>query len=156
MTHAFETSVRRILVAIDESENSLRAVAYVGDLLGEGRDFTVLLLHIINDPEEDFFPSEAERQAWIAERQQAARKILEGCRQLLIRKGFAPERVFAEARVRYCPSIAECILNEAQTSLAATIVVGRKGVSRKEEFLFGSVSNRIIRQASDCTVWVVQ
>ena len=37
-----------------------------------------------------------------------------------------------------------------------TIVVGRKGVSRKEELLFGSVSNRIIHQAEDCTVWVVE
>jgi hypothetical protein len=56
----------------------------------------------------------------------------------------------------YCPSIAECILQEAEATQSETILVGRKGVSRKEELLFGSVSNRIIHQAEDCTVWVVE
>ena len=30
-----------------------------------------------------------------------------------------------------------------------------RGVSKAEEFLFGSVSNKIIHHAKDCTVWVV-
>jgi hypothetical protein len=34
-------------------------------------------------------------------------------------------------------------------------VVGRQGISRKERFLFGSVSSKIVTHASDCTVWVV-
>jgi nucleotide-binding universal stress UspA family protein len=38
----------------------------------------------------------------------------------------------------------------------ATLVVGRKGLSRKEEFLFGSISGKIVRTARNCTVWVVE
>jgi nucleotide-binding universal stress UspA family protein len=36
-----------------------------------------------------------------------------------------------------------------------TIVVGRRGISKAEQFLFGSVSNKIVQNAKDCTVWVV-
>ena len=35
------------------------------------------------------------------------------------------------------------------------LVIGRRGVSKAEEFLFGSVSNKLIHHAKDRTVWVV-
>jgi nucleotide-binding universal stress UspA family protein len=35
-------------------------------------------------------------------------------------------------------------------------VVGRQGLSRSEEFLFGSVSSKIVNHARNCTVWVVE
>jgi len=38
----------------------------------------------------------------------------------------------------------------------STIVLGRQGLSRSEEFLFGSVSSKIVNHARDCTVWVVE
>jgi len=38
----------------------------------------------------------------------------------------------------------------------STIVVGRQGLSRSEEFLFGSISSKIVNHASNCTVWVVE
>ncbi len=36
-----------------------------------------------------------------------------------------------------------------------TVVLGRRGVSKAEAFLFGSVSNKIIHYVKNCTVWVV-
>jgi nucleotide-binding universal stress UspA family protein len=36
-----------------------------------------------------------------------------------------------------------------------TVVIGRRGVSKAEEFLFGSVSTKVVQSAADCTVWVV-
>ena len=36
-----------------------------------------------------------------------------------------------------------------------TVVIGRRGVSKAEEFLFGSVSTKVVQSAVDCTVWVV-
>jgi nucleotide-binding universal stress UspA family protein len=51
--------------------------------------------------------------------------------------------------------MAECILNERGKKDYGTIVVGRQGISRKEAFLFGSVSSKIVNHAKDCSVWVV-
>ncbi len=59
----------------------------------------------------------------------------------------------------YCSrgtSIALDILHVAKTERFKTVVIGRRGISKAEEFMFGSVSNRIIHAGSDCTVWVVQ
>lgn len=55
----------------------------------------------------------------------------------------------------YGTSIAQEILAVLKEERFGTVVVGRRGVSKAEEFLFGSVSNKIIHHAKDCTVWVV-
>jgi nucleotide-binding universal stress UspA family protein len=156
MIQAFDRLIHNILIAVDESENSRRAVSYVGKLLEGMPSFKVMLLHIINEPDEDYFADDGERKRWIAEKQETADRVLDEAMTMLVDEGFEPERIFPQVKVRYCPSIAECILHEAEATQSETIVVGRKGVSRKEEFLFGSVSNRIIHQAKDCTVWVVE
>ena len=56
---------KNILIAIDESENSRRAVSYVGALLGGLPGFKVTILHVIPEPEEDYFPSSDEREKWL-------------------------------------------------------------------------------------------
>ena len=52
-------------------------------------------------------------------------------------------------------SIALEVLHLAEEGGFGTVVVGRRGVSRQEEFLFGSVSSKIIHAAKDLAVWVV-
>jgi hypothetical protein len=42
---------KNILIAVDESDNARRAVAYVGKLLEGSKDFNVLILHVIRQPE---------------------------------------------------------------------------------------------------------
>ena len=52
--------------------------------------------------------------------------------------------------------MAKCILLEHDETGYSTIVVGRQGLSRSEEFLFGSISSKIVNHARKCTVWVVE
>lgn len=147
---------RNILIAADESENAQRAVAYVGKLLGGVGGFKVTVLHVISEPEEDFFPDDADRERWFGEYSEQVARMLENYRRTLIDAGFNPPDVSIRSTVRYCPSMAECILAETDSTEYSTLVVGRKGITHKEEFLFGSVSGKIIRTAKNCTVWVVQ
>jgi nucleotide-binding universal stress UspA family protein len=58
--------------------------------------------------------------------------------------------------LRYRPSIAECIIEEQNRLGCSTIVVGRQGLSRSEEILFGSVSSKLVGRAKNCTVWIVE
>ena len=51
--------------------------------------------------------------------------------------------------------MAQDILEVLKDGGFGTVVIGRRGVSKAEEFLFGSVSNKIIHSVKDCTVWVV-
>jgi nucleotide-binding universal stress UspA family protein len=148
---------RNILIAVDPSENARQAVVYVGRLLG-GLDggFRVTVLHVIVEPESDFFETPEEKETWFLNHTRQVGQMLAEYRQLLIDHGFAPEHVSIHTPVRYCPSMAECIIAEQEILEYGTIVVGRKGMSRKEEVLFGSVSSKLVKIARDCAIWVIE
>ena len=114
------------------------------------------MLHVIREPEGDFFPKETDKEQWYNEYRERIDEVLEKYRNILIDAGFSPEDVSTRSTVRYCPSMAACILAERDNAEYSTLVVGRKGLSHKEEFLFGSISGKIVRTAKNCTVWVVQ
>jgi nucleotide-binding universal stress UspA family protein len=147
---------KQILLAVDTSDNSRRAVQYVSRMLGGYAGFSVTLLHVINPPEEDYFSSAEEQERWLRNYQDRIDKLLAAYRQTLIDGGFEPGAVRVRTTLRYCPSMAECILSERDDRAYGTIVVGRQGISRSEAFLFGSVSNKIVNHARNCTVWVVE
>jgi nucleotide-binding universal stress UspA family protein len=151
-----QTFNKKILIAVDESQNARRAVTYVAKFLGGIEGYKVSLLHVINPPEEDLFPSPTEWEAYRKNLRQEVAILLENYRQILIENGFSLDAVSIYAPERYCPSIAECILSERQGLQSGTLVIGRKGVSRQEEFLFGSVSSMIVKKAEGCAVWVVE
>lgn len=147
---------KRIVIAVDGSENSRRAVAYVGNLLGGLGGFAVTLLHVIHAPEEDFFSSPQERERWVKSGRKKVERWMAEYRDRLIADGVDAGDVFVRATERDGPSLAQLILAEVQFLKGGTIVVGRQGLSRKEEFLFGSVSRQIVSNARNCAVWVVQ
>ncbi len=116
-----------------------------------------------------FFADDAAwKEACVKTREKLLGFLAEG-RDLLINSGISDKQVhtdyvescaspLAEAP-DYCSrgtSIALDILHVAKTERFKTVVIGRRGISKAEEFMFGSVSNRIIHAGSDCTVWVVQ
>lgn len=147
-------SNRNILVAVDDSDNSRRAVEYVADLIGGLPGFKVAVLHVIAEPEDDFFPTAAEKDAWMKREGERIQRVLASYREILLTAGFTDEAVKTRSTIKYCPSLAECILQE-QPGDYGTLVVGRKGRTRTEEFLFGSVSSKIVDHAKESTVWVV-
>ncbi len=147
---------RQFLIAVDESESSKRAVLYVADMLGGFPGFAVTILSIIPAPEEDFFDSEEEEVAWTREKMAAANKMLENYRQVMVQAGFPPDKV----RIRSCVgeerSFADAILETRCDLTCCTVVVGRHHKSKTEEFLQGSTSTKLIREAKNCAVWVVE
>ncbi len=52
-------------------------------------------------------------------------------------------------------SRAGAIVEEAKRGGCGTIVMGRRGLSKVEEFFMGRVSNKVINLARDMAVWLV-
>ncbi len=155
-TNAGQLKDRHFLIAVDRTESSKRAVLYVADILGGFPGFRVTLLSIIPEPEEDFFDSEEEQVAWTKEKMVEANRMLENYRQVMIHAGFPPEKVRIRSCVEDEKSFAEAILDTRCDLTCCTVVVGRHHKSKTEEFLFGSTSTRLIRDAKNCAIWVVE
>jgi nucleotide-binding universal stress UspA family protein len=161
--------MEKVLIAIDGSENSGRAVKYLGRIVASGADFQVGLLYVERPPSRDFYASEKE---WIeAGREQEAeiREFLTWANGHLQGQGLPADHV-EEIYLPSCrspvhkgaetcslgTSIARDILRVQEEGGYGSLVVGRRGVSKAEEFLFGSVTNKVVHLAKECTVWVVQ
>lgn len=147
---------RNILIAVDASENARRAVFYVKDLLDGLTGFHITITTIIPQPPEDYFITASEKTDWIESQNDTATRILEEYRQIFIQADFREEDVRSHLVMRECTSLAECILDERKKLACGTVVIGRRGISRKEEFMFGSTSSKILHTAKDCTVWVIE
>jgi nucleotide-binding universal stress UspA family protein len=147
---------KHLLVAVDDSESSKRAVLYVADFLGGLPGFAVTLCSIIPAPEPDFFDREEQGRAWIKEKKEQIGKMLENYRQVLIQTGFSEDKVRVRSFVNRGKSFAEEILNMRCDLTCCTVVVGRHHKSKTEEFLFGSTSSKLIHDAKNCAVWVVE
>lgn len=147
---------RHLLAAVDESDNSKRAVMYLADFFNGYRDVFITLLSIIPEPAEDYFASDEERTKWLADKKQLMEKKLATYKDILLGAGFKENQIESQLRVRQCASIGDAILEEQEKLRCCIVVVGRRGISHSEEFIFGSTSNKILHNAKNCAVMVVE
>ena len=147
---------RHVLIALDESENARRALLYAADFLGGVPGFRATLLRVIPEPSEDYFDTEKDRQRWINEQRSGAGKMLDQYRLILIQSGFRKDKVDVHVDIKHCPSVAQCILDEQRKLGCCTVIVGRRGISKKAEFVYGSTSSKILHEGKNCAVWVIE
>lgn len=147
---------KRVLLAVDNTEGSGRAVSYVADFLGDKGRFHIVLFHVLATPPADTFSSADERESWIFEQEKTARTLLRRYREVLLDAGFSEGSVETALCRQEQESLVDDILSKQSEVGSCTVVVGRNLKSQEEEFLFGSVSSRIVREARHCSVWVVE
>lgn len=147
---------RKILISIDESNTSQRALRYVGRFVGNAPGFDVTILHIIEDPPEDHFPNEEARKKYFDEKNIISKNLLKNAQEMLHSKGIPLDSIHTKGEIRSYGSLGQSILEEQKNGRFGTLVVGRKDRSKQEEILLGSVSRKIIQTARDCSIWVVE
>ena len=135
-------NTKKFLIAFDGSENSIRLVDYVG--LTIGKECNVTLLHVIRGSEADHVK---EAEAFVC-------PLLEQAKARLLEYGMGSDHV-AISLIKGASSRAGTIVSEARSRRHGTIVVGRRGLSKVQEFFMGSVSNKVVQMARGMTVWII-
>lgn len=137
---------KRIVAAVDGSENSVRAAK---DALKLARAFgsTIWLVHVYPHTSDLLGYSDFEKL--VARRKAAGQKILDLAVQLT---GDSKIEIIEE--LLEGPE-AEAILSVAETQQADLIVMGTRGRGSLEGLLFGSVSRKVVQHAP-CSVLVVR
>jgi nucleotide-binding universal stress UspA family protein len=153
----------KILVAVDTSEEAMRTVAYLGTMV-DGTDLKVTLFHVIRQFDlgsQRYNASLSLHEEWEGE---VRKEFLEAERSTeavfhkavghLEKAGVEGDRISTKI-VTGVASRAKAIVEEAKNGGYGTIVVGRRGLSRVEEFFMGRVSKKVIQLAQEMAVWVV-
>jgi nucleotide-binding universal stress UspA family protein len=147
---------KHILIAVDESENAKAALLFVAGFIGGFRGIRATILSVVAAPDRDLFDSDAERQKWITDKRESLLVVLERYRQILIQSGFPKSKIRTELVVGDGRPVSSIILEKQKEVSSCALVVGRRGISKSEEFLFGSVSNALVRSANNCSVWIIE
>jgi nucleotide-binding universal stress UspA family protein len=160
----------RILVAIDQSENSHRVIQYVGSLLSRTSNVVVTLFHVLkpmprgllehggseNPAAEEKLSLQLrdEQEAWVRNEAESKCHVLKSAYVTLSQYGFDMSHV--ELMYGHEDDAARNILDEARRGHHDTIVVGRHGTSRIRQIFGGDVTDRLLREAKGFAIWVVE
>jgi nucleotide-binding universal stress UspA family protein len=146
---------RRILIAVDGSDNAMRAVDFVASTLG-GLDYTAGLVTVLRtdgNQNQDLLSNSA-FQSYVEEMEHEVGKILEQARDRLVAAGFDASKTTTEI-VKGAMSRAAAIVETADRGGFDTIVLGRRGLSRVEQFFAGRVSTKVLQLGRYYNVWIV-
>ncbi len=149
--------IGKVILGLDPSPGAMRAVGHVGKILG-GTDTEATLLSVIRSPsllshEVEDLPLEKQSELFEIAKEEID-PIFEKATNVLTKAGFAQNRIVTNL-ITGVSSRAGTIVEEAKKKGCGTIVMGRRGMSKLEEFFIGSVSNKVINLARDKAVWVV-
>lgn len=149
---------KNALLAVDNSENALRAADHAGFMLS-GTDAKVTIFHSKRDlrrfiPQAvlDEFPEV--QKYWRHKAGEAISPFVQKAEEILAAAGLAKDHIATKV-VDGSRSAATDILDEAQNSGTGTIFLGLRGYSGVKDFTMGSVTRKVLNQAKDMTVSIV-
>ena len=163
---------RKLLVAIDDSESSDRAVTYVAQIINGRKEFQILLFHVpepmppqllefggVENPERDAGAETQFRQAQsvkVAEMSRTVQPIFARA-QSRLREAHIPEQAI-KTELFMPPaeqSLDTSIVQAARAHGCNTVVVGRGAFSWLRELVQTHVADKLLQQADDLTLWIV-
>ncbi|MFZ5758528.1 MAG: universal stress protein [Thermodesulfobacteriota bacterium] len=146
---------RKILVAVDDSNLSELVLNYVGEVVAPIDRAEICLLHVYPEPPPYYYTEKHTLQEYREEKEKAAQAIFALAMEVLAGHGIDKGRITTSCRMASGKTFSKTILQTQKEGDYGTVVLGRRGISKAEEFLFGSVSTAVLRESHDFTVWVV-
>lgn len=163
----------RLLVVLDKSAASRRAVKYVCKFVGKRRGFRICLVHVLpplppellehggsEDPAKEArlgADLKAEQHRWISAGKKISQKDLDAARATMRKAGLSTGPVQA----LFCepgegPDAADAILNMARGCRCHTVIVGRQSASWFHELFSHELSEELLRRGKGFCVWAIE
>lgn len=152
---------RKVLIALDGSDQALNAVRYTSRILSSKKE-EIVLFHVDTEMPEPFrdiakqpesLSQDAALRIWTVQHQQFIERFMESARQIVVAAGF-PEgsikvKILAKKR-----GIARDIVSESHEGYSA-VVAGRTGMSKLKDILMGSVATKLVGKIQEIPLIVV-
>jgi len=142
-----------ILVSLNDSVSSRAVVDYLAKLAFCPEDWHITLLHVFRGSSAS---EELMGKKFTEELPVRYRAVLEKARDKLIESGFKPEHIEIKLVTEPYQTVAEGIIDQCKKKQCNLVVIGRKKMSKAEEFVLGDVSVKLVRALGGAAVLVVK
>jgi nucleotide-binding universal stress UspA family protein len=149
---------KKVLIAMDRSENAFRAVGHAGYMLS-GTDCQVTLFHSKRHlrrfvPQEIIAAAPELEELWANKAGEQIAPYMKKAKEMLLEAGI-PEAQIKTKVVDGTRDAASDILREAKSNNYGTVVLGRQGHSAVKEIFMGSVTRKVLQDCAGMAVWLV-
>lgn len=141
-----------MLIAMDDSLSSRTAVDFIANLAICPEDVDFTLLHVFRRPSAG---EELMGEKFMREQPARYLQAMEKARDHLVEKGCNPKRITIKLIEDPYTTVAEGIIDQFNKGNYSMIVIGRKRMSKAEEFVKGDVSVKLVRALKGAAILVV-
>ena len=150
---------KRILIAVDGSVYSRKAMEYAAEIGSIVKDIHYTLLHIhpkiseylVEDAKRDPQSLATLKKATKKNREESIR-LLDESKSIMVKVGIGEDKIETVSQEQ-TRGTAKAILDHGKKSLCDAIVLGRRGVSRLAESFMGSITNSVLEHTDETPVW---
>jgi nucleotide-binding universal stress UspA family protein len=142
-----------MLVALNDSISSQAVIDFLADLPLSRETMNVTLIHVYRKPAavEDLMG-----QRFTSEQPSRFMKVLEDAKEKLVASGFRPEKIRIDLVEDPFPTVTDGIIERFNQQSYDMVVIGRKNMSKAEEFVLGDISVKLVRALGATAVLVVK
>jgi len=153
---------KKILLAMDDSENAMRAVEFVANFFTPDNKITLFnvipdtaTLCAMNSPElTPYFISQQSAFCLLEEeKKKLVNEAMQKAKRILLDAKFEERKITIKSEIRKS-GIARDIIREAKAGYNV-VVMGKRGLSGIKDFILGSVSQKVFNSAKDISVLIV-
>ncbi len=148
----------KIMLAVDGSESSLRAVDHVSFMLQGNSDVAITILHVtpkfgdVNPIDFDIQEDEKIGELVIKGEKRRIDNFFAHALKIFSEAGISTDQLQIQD-VKCNVNVKKTIINEARKGNYETLVVGRSGMNKS--FFFGSVSRYVVEKTPGVAIWLV-
>lgn len=144
---------KSILVVLNEAPCSKVALEFLAQCPWRFSEVQVTILHVYREPagSEKMMGKKFVKSQW-----EKIERAMSTARRRLIEAGYPPDNVHTHIDTQPYPTVADGIIAEVDKNGYDIVVIGRKHMSKSEEFVLGDASIKVIRALEKATVIVVK
>jgi nucleotide-binding universal stress UspA family protein len=144
---------RSILVVLNDTPCSKLALEFLAQCPLSFPEVRITILHVFRKPSGS---EEMMGKKFLKSQKERVDKAMANARQRLIEAGYPPDNVRTHIATQPYPTVADGIIAKVNKDNHDIVVIGRKNMSKSEEFVMGDASIRLLRALEKAAVIVVK
>jgi nucleotide-binding universal stress UspA family protein len=142
-----------IFVAFNDSMSSKGVINFLVNSSFSHDKTSIILCHLFRKPSAS---EELMGKTFGTEMESRLKNAMENARERLVEKGFEPGNIEIDIILEPYPTLADGVIDQCIKRKVDMVIIGRKKMSKAEEFVMGDLSVKLVRNLDGVAVLVIK